>query len=188
MFLNMFKTLKFIIKHPLNKDNKIKSIINFFRWQLGSRILKKPVIINFVNRSRLIVEKGMTGATGNIYTGLHEFEDMSFVLHLLRKDEVMLDIGANIGDSIAACLKRDTDIFLAIEPHPTFNKYLHKNFGKCSNVKIMEVVCSSSSKTETYQIDEKSGTASVISNRSGRVIQTKTIDEIIEEKICSQLL
>ena len=97
MFLNMFKTLKFIIKHPLNKDNKIKNIINFFRWQLGSRILKKPVIINFVNRSRLIVEKGMTGATGNIYTGLHEFEGMSFVLHLLRKDEVMLDIGANIG-------------------------------------------------------------------------------------------
>ncbi|TES93620.1 MAG: FkbM family methyltransferase [Promethearchaeota archaeon] len=94
-----------------------------------------------------------------------------------------IDVGANIGDSIAACLKHDTDIFLAIEPHPTFNKYLHKNFGKCSNVKIMDVVCSSSSKTETYQIDEKSGTASVISSRSGRVMQTKTIDKIIEENI-----
>ena len=94
-----------------------------------------------------------------------------------------IDVGANIGDSIAACLKHDKDIFLAIEPDSTFNKYLHKNFGKCPNVKIMDVVCSSSSKTGIYQIDEKSGTASVISSESGRVMQTKTIDEIIKKNI-----
>jgi len=127
MFLNMFKTLKFIIKHPLNKDNKIKNIINFFRWQLGSRILKKPVIINFVNRSRLIVEKGMTGATGNIYTGLHEFEGMSFVLHLLRKDEVMLDIGANIGSyTILAGAVVGAKCF-AFEPIPETFRWLIDN-------------------------------------------------------------
>jgi FkbM family methyltransferase len=39
----------------------------------------------------------MTGATGSIYTGLHEFEDMAFVLHLLRQDDLFIDIGANIG-------------------------------------------------------------------------------------------
>jgi len=94
-----------------------------------------------------------------------------------------IDIGANIGDSIAACLKHDTDIFLAIEPHPTFNKYLHNNFGKYSNVIIMDVVCSSSSKTETYQIDEKPGTASMVSSKSGRVMQSKTIDGIIKKNI-----
>jgi len=43
------------------------------------------------------VYPGMTGATGNIYTGLHEFEDMSFVLHLLRTDDIFVDVGANIG-------------------------------------------------------------------------------------------
>ena len=94
-----------------------------------------------------------------------------------------IDVGANIGDSIAACSKHDTDIFLAIEPHSTFNKYLYKNFGKCPNVKIMDVVCSSSNKTEIYQIDEKSGTASIVRSKNGRVIQTKTIDEIIEKNI-----
>ena len=94
-----------------------------------------------------------------------------------------IDVGANIGDSIAACQKHDTDNFLAIEPHPTFNKYLHRNFGKCQNVKIMDVVCSSASKTETYQIDERRGTASIVSSESGRVVQTKTIDEIIKRNI-----
>src|SRR5437868_5193159 len=39
----------------------------------------------------------MTGATGNLYCGLHEYSDMSFVLHLLRKEDAFADIGANIG-------------------------------------------------------------------------------------------
>ena len=39
----------------------------------------------------------MTGATGNIYTGLHEFEDMMFLLHLLRPGDIFVDAGANIG-------------------------------------------------------------------------------------------
>jgi len=146
MFLNMFKTLKFIIKHPLNKDNKIKSILNFFRWQLGSRILKKPVIVNFVNQSRLIVKKSMTGATGNIYIGLHEFEDMFFVLHLLRKDEVMLDIGANIGSyTILAGAVIGAKIF-SFEPIPETFRCLIDNVNingiyekvKCYNIGLAD--------------------------------------------------
>lgn len=39
----------------------------------------------------------MTGATGNIYCGLHEFEDMGFVLHALRPGDWFVDVGANVG-------------------------------------------------------------------------------------------
>ena len=39
----------------------------------------------------------MTGATGNLYCGLHEFGDMGFVLHFLRHEDEFADIGANIG-------------------------------------------------------------------------------------------
>jgi len=39
----------------------------------------------------------MTGATGNIYCGLHEFESMAFALHLLRPNTLFLDVGANVG-------------------------------------------------------------------------------------------
>ena len=47
----------------------------------------------------------------------------------------------------------------------------------------MDVVCSLSSKTETYQIVEKPGTAPIISSESGRVMQAKTIDEIIKKNM-----
>ena len=39
----------------------------------------------------------MTGATGNFYCGLHESEDMAFVLHFLQPGDVFYDIGANVG-------------------------------------------------------------------------------------------
>ena len=38
-----------------------------------------------------------TGVTGNIYCGLHEFPDMAFWLHALRKGDFFVDIGANVG-------------------------------------------------------------------------------------------
>ena len=35
--------------------------------------------------------------TGNIYCGLHEFEDMAFLLHVLKQGDLFVDIGANAG-------------------------------------------------------------------------------------------
>jgi len=55
------------------------------------------VAVNFVNKTKLLVAPGMTGATGNVYAGLHEFYDMAFALHLLRRDDVFVDVGANVG-------------------------------------------------------------------------------------------
>lgn len=66
-------------------------------WQIGSRLVPGPVVVNFVNDSKLVVEPGMTGATGNIYAGLHEFSDMAFALHLLRAGDLFVDVGANVG-------------------------------------------------------------------------------------------
>ena len=90
-------TLQFIFKHPLNRDRKFKSMMRFLRWQIGSCLLEGPIAMNYVGRTRLLVSRGMTGATQNIYCGLHEFEDMAFVFHLLRKNDLFVDIGANIG-------------------------------------------------------------------------------------------
>lgn len=71
----------------------------------------------------MVVEPGMTGATGNIYCGLHEFEDMALLLHLLRGDDCFVDIGANVGSySILAAGVCGARV-LAFEPVPqTFAK------------------------------------------------------------------
>jgi FkbM family methyltransferase len=90
-------TVRFILKHPLSRKRKFPAFKRWIRWQVGSRILGMPMVSEFVEGSRLLISKGMTGATGNFYTGLHEFEDMAFVLHGLRCNDLFIDIGANVG-------------------------------------------------------------------------------------------
>jgi FkbM family methyltransferase len=93
----MVSTLDFILHHPLNSGNKGASLLRFVKWQIGSRIVPGPVVVPFVNDTLLIVRPGMTSATGNIYCGLFEFEEMAFVLHALRPEDTFVDVGANIG-------------------------------------------------------------------------------------------
>jgi len=54
-------------------------------------------VTQFANSAQLLAVPGMAGATGNVYVGLHEFVDMSFVLHFLRPNDLFVDVGANIG-------------------------------------------------------------------------------------------
>ncbi len=68
----------------------------------------------------------MTGATGNIYCGLHEFESMALALHLLRPNNLFLDVGANIGSYsiLAASIGAKC---IAFEPVPTTYEHLLEN-------------------------------------------------------------
>lgn len=82
-----------------------------------------------VENSVMLVEKGMEGATGNIYTGLLEFEDMAFVLHVLEQDELFADIGANVGVYSVLAAKNAGANVVAVEPIPaTFNRLTNNIF------------------------------------------------------------
>lgn len=125
--LGVWDTLRFITHHPLNKNRKLAAIRRFVWWQVSSRLAPGPIAINFVNDSTLLVSAGMTGATGNIYTGLHEFEDMSFVIHLLRQGDLFVDIGANIGSYTILAGAVAGARCLAFEPIPQTYEHLVRN-------------------------------------------------------------
>lgn len=93
----MLNTLRFILDHPLNRGHAARAIGRYLRWQVGARLLPVPHVMPFVDDTVLVMERGMTGATGNWYCGLHEFADMGFVLHFLRDGDLFVDIGANVG-------------------------------------------------------------------------------------------
>jgi FkbM family methyltransferase len=90
-----------------------------------------------------------------------------------------IDVGANIGDTIASFYKEDTDTFLAIEPNPKFNKLLTENWGWNKNVTVVSDICSSSSSEGTFVIQEKSGTASIIQTNYGIKMSRRQLDEIV---------
>lgn len=124
--MGLISTIRSITNHPLNRNDKFKAFCRFLKWQLNTRINPFPIIYPFTDKSKLIIKKGMTGATGNLYCGLHEFNDMFFLLHFLRKKDLFIDIGANIGSYTvlsASHVEADT---ISIEPVPsTFSNLIN---------------------------------------------------------------
>ena len=118
---------RFISRHSLTRDHQLAAWLRFIRWQIGSRFLNYPLIIPWVGQTKLIIERGMVGATGNLYCGLHEFEDMGFVLHFLRPDDLFLDIGANVGTYTVLAAGVTGSSVISFEPIPTSHARLLSN-------------------------------------------------------------
>lgn len=125
--MNIISLIKFISSHPLNKENKANSILRFLKWQINTRLNPYPIVYPFTEKSKLIVQKGMTGATGNLYCGLHEYNDMAFLLHFLRDKDFFVDIGANIGSYTVLASAHVGAITFSFEPVPSTFSHLTNN-------------------------------------------------------------
>ena len=116
----------YIASHPLTRDRKLRAFTRLLRWQVESR-LRGEVVVPWVEGTRLAARRGMAGATGNIYCGLHEFEDMAFVLHFLRPGDLFVDIGANIGSYTVLASGVRKARTMAFEPDPLTFEALSRN-------------------------------------------------------------
>ncbi len=119
--------LKSVLQHPVNARNPAAAVVRIARWYFGSRLVPGPVAVPFIEGTRLLVNASLGGATENIYTGLSEFEDMSFALHLVHDGDLFVDVGANVGaySILMAGVRKCKTI--AIEPSPTTCIRLREN-------------------------------------------------------------
>ncbi len=112
--------------HPLTRDAPIKAWARFASWQVRSRFYDE-IVLPWIAGRYLVVRRGMTGATQNIYVGLQEFVDMMLTLHFLRKGDLFLDVGANVGSyTILASGVCDAATW-AFEPDPGTTGFLRRN-------------------------------------------------------------
>jgi len=125
--MGIINSLGFILNHPLNKTKRLDAIYRYLKWQIGSRLASGSIVFEWVNGTRFLVKPGDTGLTGNIYTGLHEFPDMSLLLDFLREEDLFIDIGSNVGSyTILACGAKKARGF-AFEPIPDTYEKLKEN-------------------------------------------------------------
>ena len=123
----LLNTLKTIYRHPFNRENKLGSLARFVKWQVSSRLHPHPVLYRLTGRTQLIMWRGLTGATGNLYCGLLEFEDMGFLLHFLRPTDLFVDVGANVGVYTLLAAGEVGAQSIAVEPIPQTFAHLQQN-------------------------------------------------------------
>ena len=114
-----------ITRHPLNRNAKVRAAARFAAWQVKSRIFRRDHIHQWINQSKFWVRKGETGLTVNIYTGLYEFPEMAFLLHVLRPGDLFIDVGANAGSYTILASAVAGANSISFEPVPsTFDRLL----------------------------------------------------------------
>jgi len=156
--MSLVSLLKFITNHPLNRNHKIKAISRFAKWQINTRLNPYPVVYSYTDKTKLIIQRSMTGATGNLYCGLHEFNDMGFLLHFLRRDDLFVDIGANIGSYTVLAAGHVGASVVSIEPVPKTFEHLQ------NNISINQVA----NKVVAYNL--------ALGNEKGQISFTSTLD------------
>ena len=125
--ITLLRVLLTIVRHPLNRNRKLQALLGFTKWQVSSRLAPDGVVFKWIHDARLVVRRGDTGLTGNIYCGLQDFEDMSFMLHLLRPSDVFIDVGANLGSWTILGGKVCGASVYAFEPVPLTYRRLRDN-------------------------------------------------------------
>ncbi|MBL9165273.1 MAG: FkbM family methyltransferase [Planctomycetaceae bacterium] len=102
--MSVLRTLRKLTSGPINRDRKMAAVWRYAKWQLGSRLVPGKVLVDWIDGVQFVVGPGEHGLTGNVYSGLHEFDDMAYVLHALDEHDWFADVGANAGSyTLLAC-------------------------------------------------------------------------------------
>lgn len=190
--IRLVKVIRWIIQQPLNRGNKQKALKRFLQWQLNVRINPYPIILPWVNGAKLIVQRGMTGATGNLYAGLHDFEDMSFLLHLLRDEDMFMDIGSNIGSYTILASGAIRCRCIAIEPIPSTYEHLKNNIAVNrmeDRVEALNIGLGSKHSTLLFtNTQDTVNHVAVDGEKDTTEVPVQTLDGILKSRTCPLLI
>jgi FkbM family methyltransferase len=154
----LLTVFRFIATHPFSKHHRLIGWSRFVYWQVWCLFSNKPLRFRFTQHSKLTLAKGLKGASGNYYCGLHEFEEMSFIIHCLRPGDEFVDIGANIGSYTVLAAAEAGAKTIAAEPVPSTFLWLQKNI-TLNNIEGLVTA-----------------KQTAISNKTGEVFFTKSYD------------
>lgn len=192
MIKKLIVPLKYIWNHPVTKTNRIFGMFRFLKWQIKASLIAKEQNVDWIENLQLNVTKSMHGATGCIYVGLPEFNDMCFLLHYLDTKSTFIDIGANVGvySLLAGGIKKCNTI--SIEPIPQTFNYLEKNIAlnKLGKIVTCYNIGLSDKEGELYFTKSKDTINHVTNKDEGNAIKVKvdTLDNLLQNHTINKTL
>ena len=187
--VKLVAVFKMLVGNPLNKRNRIAALVRFFKWQFGSWLVPGKVLIPWINGSRIFAGFMMSGSAGCAYSGLHEFEEMAFVLHGLRKDDLFMDVGANVGVFTVLAGSAVGASCVSVEPGAESYKHLLDNItvnGMRDRVQAVKACISNEDAVCRFSNSDESTLSHIASSsEEGNTseMDTRRIDTILDGRI-----
>lgn len=107
-----------ILRHPLSEGSQCKTLLRYIAWNLTRVLVGEKVLLPLPNDLQIIVPNRSNFATGLYLHQLYDFSNMGFFCHFLRADDLLLDVGANIGVYGLLSAKSSGCQVIACEPAP----------------------------------------------------------------------
>ena len=109
---------------------------------------------------------------------------LPIISRYVKQNEMIIDIGANVGDTLAAMVDKNSNpLYLCIEPDDEYYSYLVRNVQiikkAIPNLKVHLLKQFVGKQITNISLDKKRGTAKA--NLLNGKIKSKTLDEIIDE-------
>jgi FkbM family methyltransferase len=129
----------------------------------------------------------MTGATGNISCGLHEYVDMRFVLDTLEPGDLFVDIGANVGSYTVLASKVRGARTIAVEPDPVTARSLRRNIevnGIADKVSVVEAALGAHAGTVSFTVGRD--TVNRVAQEGDdpvREVGLRTFDDVLDSEV-----
>ncbi len=175
-----------MLAHPVNDGRRLAGLLRYVRWQIGSRLVPGPVAVQMADGVLILAAPGMPGATGAVYFGLHEFNDMALTLQLLRPDDLFVDAGANVGSYTLLAASTGASC-VSFEPLPATYQKLLANIGLngwLSRVEAMNAGLGSARGEIRFTVDEDTANHVAYPDDRGRTapVPVVTLDETLAGK------
>src|SRR3989344_3811026 len=121
--------LQFILRHPFNKNKKLKTLLRIFWWKINQTFFKFPVVVELIPGLKCICYPVDSDyGTLVVYQKFPEYGEMNFLLDNLKDNDTFIDVGANIGVfSLLASSKIKKGKVFAFEPSPKILAQLYAN-------------------------------------------------------------
>lgn len=183
--MNYLLSFRKVLNHPNNKKAKINTLGRLFLWKLNQLFLHKPVTVDLTPEIKCVCHPDSSFGSLIVYTKFPEYAEMNFLYDYLEKDDIFVDVGANIGAySLIAASKIKTGKIFSFEPSPKALKYLKENI-QINNIKhivtIVDKVVSDKNGFEKF-ISGKHSEVDRIGGKSDLFHKIKTIPSITLDK------
>ncbi len=181
-------TLRAVANHPLNRKRRAAGVLEFVIAQLSARLRSGDVCVEFPNGTRLKFSPRMKGAAHYISPRLCEFEEMAFVMHFLRDEDLFVDVGANIGVYTVLASGVAHARTIAFEANPTTFETLQKNLELNALQPKAQAVNTALARAEgTLEITDELGTENFIARggtgRRTRSVRASTLDQALSDQV-----
>ena len=141
---------------------------------------RSRIDIRWVGGTHLIASRGMTGLTGNVYYGFHEFHEMASVLHILRPGDTFADVGANAGAFTVLASRVAGARTVAIEPGRAALAALRANIAANDLDDLVTLQdCAVGAESGDAAFTEGDGTMNRLSETGSRRITLRPLDSLV---------